>query len=80
MAKHTTSEHSFAVDGCLIHHLMRLHLKSENILPAHDSEALQALIENMSYALQLTADWVSWKGGCLVQQPLMLYDVSATLH
>lgn len=79
MANHTTSEHCHVIDSCLTNHLMHLYLKLEQIRPAHEPETLNTLVSSLSYALQLTNQWLSWKNGCLVTQPPILHDVSCNI-
>jgi hypothetical protein len=73
MAKHTTSEGSLVVEQSLRSQLMKLYNVSEMI---YGEEEIKVLTHQLSYVLQLTNVWVSWKNGSLVSEPLFIFDVS----
>lgn len=77
-AKHTVKEHCQVIEKTLVQELERLlRLFSEKQFSDNKEDSLKS---QMSLVLKLTDKWVSWKSGCLISDPVKIFNVSMLSH
>ena len=74
MARYTVKEHCQVVEKSLVQELQRL-WKIWND-KQNSGEQEEYLKSQIGFVLRLTNVWVSWKSGCLVSDPVQLFNVS----
>lgn len=73
MARYTVKEHCQVVEKSLVQELQRLWNIWNDKQNSGEQESLKSQI---GFLLRLTNVWVSWKSGCLVSDPVQLFNVS----
>lgn len=73
-AKHTVKEHCQVIERTLVQELESLFtLFNEKQFSDNEEDSLKS---QMSLVLRLTDKWVSWKSGCLISDPIKIFNVS----
>lgn len=73
-ANHTVKEHCQVIERTLVQELERLfRLFNEKQFSDNQEDSLKS---QMSLVLRLTDKWVSWKSGCLISDPVKMFNVS----
>lgn len=74
VAKHTVKEHCQVIERTLVQELERLfRLFNEKQFSDNQEDSLKS---QMSLVLRLTDKWFSWKSGCLISDPVKMFNVS----